>query len=48
MCSILINGKEYAVNSRGLNIVVYDNINKCVVDSICFDTHANGEVSKIK
>lgn len=38
-CSVIIDGKEYAKQNRGLNIVVYDTINKQVIDSICFDTH---------
>ena len=37
-CSIMINDVEYAVNSRGLNIVVIDNEEKKVIDSVCFDT----------
>ncbi len=36
---IRINEKEYSVNSRGLNIVVYDKINFKAIDSVCFDTH---------
>ena len=36
--SIQIDGIEYSQNSRGLNIVVYDETLKKVVDSICFDT----------
>lgn len=36
---IEINGKNYAVNSRGLNIVVYNKTAKKAVDSVCFDTH---------
>ncbi len=39
--SILINGTEYSGNSRGLNIVVYDNELEEVVDSVTFDTHAS-------
>lgn len=39
-CSIKLNDTEYAVNSRGMNIVVYDNDKKQVVDSVCFDTFA--------
>ena len=35
---IEIEGVDYAVNSRGLNIVVYDNLFNRVVDSVCFDT----------
>lgn len=35
---IIINGIDYAVNGRGINIVVYDKAIKRVVDSVCFDT----------
>lgn len=38
-CSILLDGTEYARNRRGLNIVVYDNSCKKVIDSVCFDLH---------
>lgn len=37
-CSIKINYSENAKRRRGLNIVVYDNELKCVIDSVCFDT----------
>lgn len=40
--SIVIDGAEYSKNSRGFNIVVYDNINSWVVDSIVFDTNVDG------
>ena len=36
--SIIVNGTEYAVNARGINIVVYDNLAKEVIDSVAFDT----------
>ena len=36
---IQINGKNHSVNSRGLNIVVYNKAEKKLVDSVCFDTH---------
>lgn len=39
---IYIDGINYAVNKRGLNIVVYDRYTKQVVDSVCFDTHSKG------
>ena len=39
-CSILINRGEQAKRSRGLNIVVYSNDTKSVIDSVCFDTCA--------
>ena len=34
-----INGKDYSVNGRGLNIVVFNKKTKKPVDSVCFDTH---------
>lgn len=39
-CSININHKEFAIKQRGLNIVVYDNVCRKVVDAVCFDTCA--------
>ena len=36
--SIKINEKEQSKNLRGLNIVVYNNDRKCVIDSVNFDT----------
>lgn len=35
---IKIGGIEYSTGTRGLNIVVYDNASKMVVDSVAFDT----------
>jgi len=35
--SIKINRKEQAKGRRGLNIVVYSNDTKSVIDSVCFD-----------
>lgn len=37
--AITIDGKKYAINSAGLNIVVYDKESGCVVDSVSFNTH---------
>lgn len=37
--AINIDNKNYAINSAGLNIVVYDNQSGCVVDSVAFNTH---------
>lgn len=37
--SIKIGGHEYSKNGRGLNIVVYNNDTKKIVDSVCFDTY---------
>lgn len=39
--SIVVGGVEYAVNGRGLNIVVYDNQTHRVIDSVAFDTFQN-------
>lgn len=39
MSSICIDGKEYSVNERGLNIAVVDVKKRKVLDSVCFDTH---------
>ncbi len=36
--SVILDGQEYAVNGRGLNIIVYDNVMQQVVDSVSFDT----------
>lgn len=43
-CSIIIDDVEYALNKRGLNIVVYDNVSEKVIDSVRFDTH-NAELT---
>ena len=39
LSEIIINGKNYSMNSRGLNIVTIDNLSGTVIDSVCFDTH---------
>jgi len=39
---ITISGKEYSINARGLNIVVYDWEMDTVIDSIGCDTHMAG------
>lgn len=39
--SIIIDGKEYSINSRGINIVIYNNETNQVVDTVCFDTSEN-------
>lgn len=36
--SITIDGIEYSINQRGINIVVYDKYLHAVVDRVCFDT----------
>lgn len=43
--SIIINNREYAVNSRGINIVVYDKKRELVLDSVCFDTSVDFHAS---
>lgn len=37
--SIQIDGVEYAVKERGINIVVYDTLLDTVADSVCFDMY---------
>ena len=44
--SIIIDGKEYSLNSRGLNIVVYDKYLCKVVDSVCFDTYGDSSIKR--
>ncbi len=39
IASIMLNGTEYAVNGRGINIVIFDNDRQRVLDSVAFDTH---------
>ena len=39
--SCIIDEKEYAVNNRGLNFVVYNKDTHEIVDSTCFDTYAS-------
>lgn len=39
LAEISLNGIDYSVNGRGINIVIYDKKLKQVIDSICFDTH---------
>lgn len=36
---IVIDGKNYAVNQRGINIVIFDKKQNTVTDAVCFDTH---------
>ena len=38
---IVIDGKDYAVNGRGINIVVVETNSGRVLDSVVFDTHVN-------
>ena len=41
--SIIIDGIEYSGKGRGINIVVFDNVNKLVIDSASFDTYASDD-----
>ncbi|MCF0114525.1 MAG: hypothetical protein HUJ56_04170 [Erysipelotrichaceae bacterium] len=40
-CSIVLNGIDYAANTRGFNIVVYNNETKTVIDQRAFDTYTS-------
>ena len=46
-CSIKINGIDYAVKRIGLNFVVYDTQNSCVVDSCEFNTYMGLDPKRI-
>ncbi len=35
--SVIIDRKEYSVNERGLNLVIYNHESNEVIDSVCFD-----------
>ena len=41
ICSILIGGEEYSLNTKGLNIVVYDTLTDRVIDSVNIDIRAD-------
>lgn len=41
-CSIAVDGTEYSKNSRGLNVVVLQRETGRVIDTVCFDTGAEG------
>lgn len=45
--SIAINDVEYAVNQRGLNIVVWDKTEDCVIDSVVFDTFGADNITRM-
>ncbi|MCF0133282.1 MAG: hypothetical protein HUJ72_05405 [Blautia sp.] len=45
-CSIIIDGEDESPNKTGLNIVVYDNFLKRVVDSVCFAPKKDGMTAK--
>lgn len=38
VASIKIDGEEYAINRRGLNLTIFDPVHKKLVDSVAFDT----------
>ena len=40
---VAINGYNYAVNGRGINIVVFDADNEEVIDSVRYDTHPDSK-----
>lgn len=39
LARIVIDGLNYAIGMRGLNIVVYDVAARCLIDTVAFDTH---------
>lgn len=39
-----IDGVDYSINLRGINIVVYDDIENQIVDTVCFDTHVKANI----
>ena len=39
-CSIRVDGNEYAVDERGLNIIVIDKDTGTILDSVAFDTYS--------
>ena len=41
ICRIVLNDKDYAINKRGINLVVYDTYNNRLIDSIVYDAHAS-------
>lgn len=41
--NIVIDESDYSMKGRGLNIVIYDNISRQVIDSVSFDTYQPGE-----
>ena len=43
VASCVLDGEEYALNTRGINIVVYDTERREVVDTTCFDTYKESE-----
>ena len=47
-CSINIDGKEYALTARGLNMVVYDLPTRKVVDRVCFEPSRQYAAKRLK
>ena len=47
-CKIVINDKDYALNLRGVNIVVYDLDYKVLIDSIRYDFHDDDRVERFE
>lgn len=43
VASVLIDGEEQAKNTRGINIVVYNNLTGEVLDSVVFDSYKESE-----
>ena len=41
---INIDGAQYSLNKRGLDMVVYDNVHECVIDVVNVDTGAGEEI----
>ena len=46
ICSILIDGEEYSLNTRGLNIVVYDTLTDRVIDSVNIDIRTDAGIRR--
>lgn len=44
LSSVTVNGEEFSLNSRGLNIVVYDFKSNAVIDSINYDAYGSNAV----
>ncbi len=45
LSSVIIDGKQYSPDDRGLNFVLYHHGEHEVKDAVCFDTHYNYRVS---
>ncbi len=45
VASIKVNNAEYSVNRDGINIVIYDNRTKCVIDSIAVFMGEDGNLA---